>query len=111
MISLHDDDEYRKKILKLFSLHEYDETIISNKMNNLFNKVIKHERYYDIFELLLKKKANMILSEDLGIGFIIMYSYDTIDMFSYIVEKMLHGNKVEWEASMKILNNYYDTIK
>ena len=95
--------EYQEKVLQIFNLDEYNNEILTEAVTALYNKVKETPRYKDIHPKLMEK-ANLLLSDDPVIGFMIYYSYDTIDVFHRYIEVCLNGTDQEWERIQSSLN-------
>jgi hypothetical protein len=107
-MNINDEDNvvYRNRILEIFSISTYDNNILTKKIKNLYAIVIEHDRIDDLLKNILKKKASVFLSDDLCIGFMLFYSFDTIDTFHSIIMTMLNGTDAEWAKKKHLLNRY-----
>lgn len=72
---------YKKEILHVFNIDEYDDKKIDKIQMELFKDMVKTERLKNIMKIL----ANSYFSEDLEFGFIILFSYD----YFYITHKCI----------------------
>ena len=66
--------EYQYQFLKLFNLDKYDNHIINFILDKLYKKVID----LSVFKIIIRNNAKSMLSEDLELGFRIMFSYDNL---------------------------------
>lgn len=69
------DEEYQHAILNVFKLSEFNETNINTCINQIFTTINKHDDFYKL-KPLLQKLASQFFSEDLQLGFMIMFCYD-----------------------------------
>lgn len=73
---------YQNDLLRVFNnLEEYNEKIIDKIQTNIFTDLVKNEKMQDIMKIL----AGRFLTENLEIGFAIMFSYD----YFYILHKII----------------------
>ena len=69
------DEEYRNAILNVFKLTEFSETNINTCIDQIFTTINKHDDFYKL-KPLLQRLATQFFSEDLQLGFMIMFCYD-----------------------------------
>lgn len=62
---------YKQEILAVFDLEEFDETIMNSKIIELYELMSKNEE----FAAILSVAAGKLLSEDLCVGFMMLFSY------------------------------------
>tara|TARA_Y100000591_G_C21794099_1_gene678308 strand:+ start:746 stop:1069 length:324 start_codon:yes stop_codon:yes gene_type:complete len=86
----NNDDEYQTNLLNCFNLTEYHEKSLSEKMDNLYNYLIKNEDFKNLF----KNVANMYMSEDLEIGFAFLFSYTHFKDFHDFISEYNKTGKV-----------------
>lgn len=86
------DDEsdtiYRKELVKVFDLDEFDLDMINSKVEKLYNKLLFDENMKNR----LKENAGKMLSEDLILGFMICFSYDQFTETHDFICNMLQQN-------------------
>ena len=77
------DEEYRAALLKYFNIETYEWGLIEPKTNLLY------ERVKDIpeFQEIMLAAASNVLSTDMEIGLMILFSYDHFADFSEMLEK------------------------
>lgn len=77
------DEEYRTALLDYFNIDSYDWELIEPKTNKLY------ERLKDIpeFQEKMTEAASNVLSSDLEIGLVILFSYDHFADFSDMLAK------------------------
>jgi hypothetical protein len=77
------DDEYRAALLKYFSLEVYEERTIMDKTDIIFQKI----KDIPMFQEKMKVAAATMLSEDLEVGLILLFSYDNFPEFRLLLEE------------------------
>ena len=88
-VSYDTDDEYRKVLLEAFGLESYDDKIIGIQ-KNIFNEIKNNK----LFNELLTKASNSILSEDLEMGLVLLFSYSYFKIFHTILKEFKLNNNV-----------------
>jgi hypothetical protein len=76
------DEEYQKSILEFFNLTEYENDIIMDKIGILYSKV----KDIPLFQDKMREGAKTVMSEDLEIGLVILFSYENFKEFRKILE-------------------------
>ena len=66
------EEIYRNDILNIFDLEEYNDDIIKNKMDNIYNTLVKDIFFNTLLETLVKK-FNL---PDSSVAFILFFSFD-----------------------------------
>lgn len=89
----NDDDEYQKNLLSCFSLTDYDEKSLSEKMDKLYEYLTKNEQFKSLF----KQMAAIYMSEDLEIGFAFLFSYTYFKDFHDFIGEYHKTGKVNDE--------------
>ena len=69
------DSLYKNDILNIFNLEEFNELVINNCINKIYEKV----KNYDNLKPILKKLAGFFFSEDCELGMLLMFSYDYLE--------------------------------
>ena len=107
--SIENDDEgdvmYRKDLLEVFFMDENVEfDVMTNKMGRVYQHINDDLKCNTKFKKILEKSAARLFSEDLEIGFTLLYSYDSF----YLVHELLTGyfihNEINEGVLEKILN-------
>ena len=83
------DAVYRRELLKVFSLEEFNLDDINNKMEALYKKMT----FDEAMMAQLKENAGRMLSEDIEMGFMFAFSYDQFDTTHKYVCKVLQDEK------------------
>jgi hypothetical protein len=68
------DTLYRKDLINIFMIDEFNETVINKSLQQILNKVQNHPE----INMCMKKMAGFMISEDLGIGLLLLYSFDLL---------------------------------
>ena len=69
------NEEYQKALLEFFKLDNYDEESIMMKTDLLYSKA----KNLKVFKDRTEELAGSIMSTDLEMGFMLMFSYDNLD--------------------------------
>ena len=77
------NEEYQKALLDFFQLDEYNECAIMMKTDTLYSKV----KNLKVFKDRTKELAGSIMSTDLEMGFMLMFSYDNLDNTILLLEE------------------------
>lgn len=82
MYTFESDEEYRNKFFDFFQITEYNDQIIMEKMSKLY-EIIKD---IPIFRERMQEGAKRIMTEDLEMGLVIMFSFDYFHDFCQLLE-------------------------
>jgi len=66
---------YKNELLNAFHLTKFDENIINSKIGDIYAKIICDDKCSQIFKTMCKNVAAKVLSEDLEVGFTMLFSY------------------------------------
>lgn len=77
------DEEYQSAILEFFSLSEFDEEAMIKKTNTIYEQV----KDIKCFQEKMRQAAANILSEDMEMGLVILFSFDYFEEFRGLLEK------------------------
>lgn len=95
-------DAYQEYILQIFHMNNFDATELRKHVDDLYNELKTKELFNDRIISFLSNKANEFMSEDVSLGFMLMYSYDSAYEFHTTVEKVLEFNNVEfWDLILE----------
>lgn len=93
---------YQDYILQIFHMSEFDATELRKNVDALYDELKTKRLLNDRILSFLSKKAGEFMSEDVSLGFMLMYSYDTAYEFHTTVEKVLAFNNVEfWDLILE----------
>lgn len=102
----NDDEElidlYKKEILKVFYLKEYNSEIIDKSQMLIFSDLIKNERIKKFTKIL----ANKYLSEDLDFGFVVLFSYN----YFYFLHKCIQSYYTKGYIESNLLDELENKI-
>lgn len=88
---------YKIQFLQIFNLQEYDDNIINNKVENLYNRIKENE----IIKKLLN--SNKYYDDNLA-SFMLYFKYDTLYIFHKILINILNNTNLNEN------NNLYEEI-
>ena len=100
---------YKNEILNAFYLTKFDENIINSKIANIYNKINCHDKYSHIFKSMCKNVAAKILSEDLEVGFTMLFSYSYFHLTHLCLCDFFRSNSIK-EEYLDSLKNYVEII-
>ena len=89
------DIHYKKNLIEIFKLDENDDfDLISDRVSEIYKKMEPYiKSNYEFKELLLQSAAKM-MSTDIEIGFMILYSYDTLYLTHKLNTEFLSNNTI-----------------
>jgi hypothetical protein len=90
MISYSSDEDYRAEILKFFKRNDYDEDILTERMNELYEKI----KDIPMFREKMVNAAACFLSNDPEVGLSVLFSYDHFPKFHQLLDE--HKIKLSW---------------
>ena len=82
MNSYNNDEEYQNLFLKFFNLVEYDDEKIMSKIEKLYLQI----KDIPVFQEQMRKGASGIMSDDLEMGLVVLFSYDHFANFYQLLE-------------------------
>jgi len=90
---------YRQEFLNIFTLEEYDDVIIREKLHELYEKIKENEE----FVFCMKEIATKMNMPDIESGMYVLFSYDYLYLFHPCVCDFLENGK--------IINTHLDNLK
>lgn len=81
------DEEYQSTMLHFFNLEKYDEEKIMKKISILYANI----KDIPLFQEKMRQSAARVMSEDLEMGLVMLFSYDDISEFC----RLLKNNKIK----------------
>lgn len=100
----HDQlNQYQKTILNIFNLNSFDETKVVSELNNIYDNLENQSFITDCVKSVLLKKAEILHSKDLKMGFMVLYSYDYCDIYHNIIRNALEKKYTPFEFEKQIL--------
>ena len=103
----YNDNLYRKQILEVFDLKEYNDEIISKKMKELYNKIKDYSQIKQIITILKQFKYSKIFivnEEEENLYLIFMFSFEYFDLFHNCLKELHKDNVISDETFNKLLN-------
>lgn len=94
------DALYRQDILNIFKIEEFDMDNIDEYLKNLYNKIKENKE----INLMLKKFANIYLSEDPEFGLVLLFSFDFLHLFHPFICEYLETGEISREKYDKLIN-------
>jgi hypothetical protein len=91
---------YKAEFLQLFGLETYDNTVIQDTMAEVLDKI----KDYPPFLSCLQKGAAKVLSQDIQIGFMILYSYHYFYITHLCVIEFLEKGSISEDKTAFLLN-------
>jgi len=87
-----DDSEllYKIQLLQVFNLGSFDEKVILEKQNNLFNTIKDNSQIKEILNLIKKKHS---LNDDF-ISFQLLFSFHYLNYFHYCMRDIINNNEI-----------------
>ena len=103
----YNDNLYRKQLLEVFDLKEYDDDVISKQMKKLYNKIKDYPQIKQIITLLKQFKYAKIFivnEEEENLYLIFMFSFEYFDLFHNCLKELNKDNVISDETFNKLLN-------
>ena len=97
--------EFQKQFLKAFYIESYDEKIIIEKMDEIYNDISNDNNMKKLFNEI--KKRNKIFPFDLTDKdmFSLLFSYDTFDLLHLFIQEFYEKEYVSDETYNTFINN------
>ena len=93
---------YQTDYLQIFGLVEFDYNVINAEMKRIYeNDGVKSN---PTFQECIKKAANMFLSEDLELGFMVLFSYDYLFATHLCICDIMEYGSIQ-EKHLELLSN------
>lgn len=70
------DAIYRNDLLNIFNMGELEEATITKHITDLYKTIARHDEFFS----LMKKAARILMSDDAEFGFLILFSFDYLDL-------------------------------
>ena len=95
-----DDEPYRKDLLNIFGIQEFNEEIINNSLTILFHTLKHNERMFTC----MKQLASRIISENAEIGMVFLYSFGYMEKTHACVCEFLETGNIS-DKTIELLEN------
>jgi len=96
------DTLYRNDLINIFMIDEFNETTINNSLQHILNQVKNHPE----INMCLKKMAGFMISEDLGIGLLLLYSFDLLYLTHPCICDFLETGTIQPYNLMLLLKSF-----
>jgi len=93
------DEKYREEMLKVFSMETFEEDIMVNHIEHLYERVNKSEQFISI----CTKSANRYCLEDLSMGLILLFNCDSFHLIHKCLQDFNNSGKIETEHYNSVL--------
>lgn len=106
----HSDDLYRSEILKAFDLNDWDDKIMNDKMDTLYNHLKECEFVIKLMKKLKENKEFSVflffISQDGGdeAVFRLLFNYDFFHLFHLVLCDYIRHNKLNNELFKNLTN-------
>lgn len=94
------DCVYREDLVNVFGLDEFDERLINDEIDHLYEKM---QHITDLYVILDTLAAKMI-STDRSIGFLILFSYDYFFLTHQLICDFIENNKIDNDKITELIN-------
>ena len=95
-----DDEPYRRDLLNIFGIQEFNEEIINNSLTILFHMLKKNERMVKC----MKQLAARVISENAELGMVFLYSFGYMERTHMCVCEFLETGSIS-EKTIELLEN------
>ena len=95
-----DDETYRRDLLNIFGIQEYNEEIIDNSLTILFHMLKKNERMVNC----MKQLAARVISENAELGMVFLYSFGYMERTHMCVCEFLETGNIS-DKTVELLEN------
>ncbi len=102
----NNDTVYRKELLDVFSLQQFDLNQISELQNNLFNKFSSNKDFINIINIVNEKGNPWPIQLSDSEVFILMFSYDLFYLTHELIQSLLANNQVEKTIIIKFKEKF-----
>jgi hypothetical protein len=80
---------YRQDLLNIFNLDNFDESVISEHLATIYDKVIVNSVFYDCI-----KKVSSMINVDEKMALLVLYSFDYLYLSHICVCELLESGKI-----------------
>jgi len=96
---------YQLQFLQFFNINNYDDSIINNKINNIYLEIKDNDKIIELIQIIKNKNPNVSIDD--FIAFKLLFSYDYFNIFI----KCLYQLKFDKKISVIELSNLINYIK
>jgi hypothetical protein len=94
---------YQLQILQFFNINHYDDSIINNKINNIYLEIKHNDKIIELIQIIKNKNPN--ISIDDIIAFKLLFSYDFFNLFIKCLYQLKFDKKIS-DIELYNLINY-----
>ena len=95
-----DDEPYRRDLLNIFGIEEFNEEIINNSLTILYHMLKKNTRMLNC----MKKLAARVISENAELGMVFLYSFGYMERTHMCVCEFLEEGHIS-DKTIELLEN------
>lgn len=92
------DVVYRQDLLNIFDMVDFNDDIINDSINNLYIQLESNEKFNDLMLL----SASKILSTDLKIGLMMLFSFDLMFLSHKCIGEFIDTGEINHEYIQKL---------
>jgi hypothetical protein len=92
------DVVYRQDLLNIFDMVDFNDDIINDSINNLYIQLESNEKFNDLMLL----SASKILSTDLKIGLMMLFSFDLMFLSHKCISEFIDTGEINHEYIQKL---------
>lgn len=96
---------YQLQLLQFFNIKHFDDSIINNKINNIYLEIKDNDKIIELIQIIKNKNPNVSIDD--FIAFKLLFSYDYFNIFI----KCLYQLKFDKKISVIELSNLINYIK
>jgi hypothetical protein len=82
---------YRQDLLNIFSMEEFDDSLINEKLTELYTQI----KYYSVLDDCMREMAKSISATDSMFGLMMLFSFDYLYLFHPFICEYLENGSIE----------------
>lgn len=94
---------YQLQILQFFNINHYDDSIINNKINNIYLEIKHNDKIIELIQIIKNKNPNVYIDDI--IAFKLLFSYDFFNLFIKCLYQLKFDKKIS-DIELYNLINY-----
>jgi hypothetical protein len=94
---------YQLQILQFFNINHYDDSIINNKINNIYLEIKHNDKIIELIQIIKNKNPNVSIDDI--IAFKLLFSYDFFNLFIKCLYQLKFDKKIS-DIELYNLINY-----
>ena len=99
------DTQYRKELLDVFNIEQYDHQTIMQSMKIIFEKYKLHNQIINILQTLIKNETKFPIELDQETAFMMMFSFENFYFFHKALGELERNENINNELYNKIIKN------